>query len=79
MLIMYCSAIFYFASSLSPEKRTLIKANPLYGIIHNFRRALFGQPFDMTLLAYTFGVSVVAIAIGMFVFYRKQDTFILNI
>lgn len=79
MLIMYCSAIFYFASSLSPQKRTLIKANPLYGIIHNFRRALFGQPFDMTLLAYTFGVSVVAIGIGMFVFYRKQDTFILNI
>lgn len=79
MLIMYCSAIFYFASSLSPQKQTLIKINPLYGIIHNFRRALFGQPFDMALLGYTFGISIVAIGIGMFVFYRKQDTFILNI
>lgn len=79
MLIMYCSAIFYFASSLSPAKQTLIKVNPLFGIIYNFRRALFGQPFDMTLLAYTFGVSIAAVGIGMFIFYRKQDTFILNI
>lgn len=79
MLIMYCSAIFYFASSLSSQKQTLIKINPLFGIIHNFRRALFGQPFDMPLLGYTFGISIIAIGIGMFVFYRKQDTFILNI
>ena len=79
MLIMYCSAIFYFASSLGPQKQALIRANPLFGIIHNFRRALFGQPFDMTLLAYTFGVSIVAMGVGMFVFYHKQDTFILNI
>ncbi len=79
MLIMYCSAIFYFAGSLSPAKQTMIKLNPLFGIIQNFRRALFGQPFDMPLLAYTFGISVLALGIGMFVFYRKQDTFILNI
>ncbi len=79
MLIMYCSAIFYFASSLSPAKQTMIKLNPLFGIILNFRRALFGQPFDMPLLGYTFGVSVLALGIGLFVFYRKQDTFILNI
>ena len=79
MLIMYCSAIFYFASSLSPAKQTMIKMNPLFGIIQNFRRALFGQPFDMPLLGYTFGVSVLALGIGMIVFYRKQDTFILNI
>lgn len=79
MLVMYCSAIFYFASSLSPAKQTLIKVNPLFGIIHNFRRALFGQPFDMALLGYTFGISVVAIILGMVIFYRKQDTFILNI
>lgn len=79
MLIMYCSAIFYFASSLKGTTAFVIKMNPLFGIINNFRRALFGQPFDMTLLGYTFGVSVVAIGIGMFLFYRKQDTFILNI
>lgn len=79
MLIMYCSAIFYFASRLGDTTRKVVKLNPLFGIIDNFRRSLFGQPFDMTLLAYTFGVSAVLIGIGMFLFYRKQDTFILNI
>ncbi len=79
MLIMYCSAIFYFASSLGDTTRKVVKLNPLFGIIDNFRRSLFGQPFDMTMLAYTFGVSAVLIGIGMFLFYRKQDTFILNI
>ena len=79
MLIMYCSAIFYFASRLKGAGGMLIKINPLYGIIDNFRRALFGQHFDMVLLGYTFGVSIVAFLLGMFMFYKKQDTFILNI
>ena len=72
MLIMYCSAIFYFASNMSGDTQKLVKLNPLFGVIDNFRRAFFGQPFDMRLLLYT---SV----IGMIVFYRKQDSFILNI
>ena len=79
MLIMYCSAIFYFASRLKGAGGMLIIINPLYGIIDNFRRALFGQHFDMVLLGYTFGVSIVAFLLGMFMFYKKQDTFILNI
>ena len=79
MLIMYCSAIFYFASRLKGYKGMLIKLNPLFGIIDNFRRALFGQPFDMVMLGYTFGVSFAALALGMILFYKKQDTFILNI
>lgn len=79
MLIMYCSAIFYFASRLGATTRTVIKLNPLFGIIDNFRRSMFGQPFDMKLLVYTFGVSFVLLGFGMFVFYKKQDTFILNI
>ncbi len=79
MLIMYCSAIFYFASRLKGISRTIIELNPLYGIIHNFRRALFGQPFDMKLLCYTLIVSVVSLIVGFYAFYKKQDTFILNI
>ncbi len=79
MLIMYCSAIFYFASELSEKIQTVLRLNPLFGIIDNFRRSLFGQPFDLPLLGYTFGISVLLLGIGMFLFYRKQDTFILNI
>nr|MBP3597981.1 ABC transporter permease [Eubacterium sp.] len=79
MLIMYCSAIFYFASAMEPDIQALLRLNPLFGIIDNFRRSLFGQPFDLPLLGYTFGISVLFIGVGMFLFYRKQDTFILNI
>lgn len=79
MLIMYCSAIFYFASQLGNKTQAVIRLNPLFGIIDNFRRSLFGQPFDLPLLGYTFGISALLIGIGMFLFYRKQDTFILNI
>lgn len=79
MLIMYCSAIFYFASNLSGVVQKLIKLNPLFGVIHNFRRCFFGQPMDMTLFVYTSGISIVALLFGLFIFYKKQDSFILNI
>ena len=79
MLIMYCSAIFYFASNMSGDTQKLVKLNPLFGVIDNFRRAFFGQPFDMRLLLYTSVFAVGTLVIGMIVFYRKQDSFILNI
>lgn len=79
MLIMYCSAIFYFVSNMSGSTQKLVKVNPLFGIIDNFRRAFFGQPFDMTLLLYTSVFAIGTLLVGMFVFYKKQDSFILNI
>lgn len=79
MLIMYCSAIFYFVDSMSVDKQRLIKLNPLFGVINNFRRSFFGQPFDMNLLIYTSVFAVGTLLVGMAVFYRKQDSFILNI
>lgn len=79
MLIMYCSAIFYYVDHMSGDTQKLIKLNPLFGVIHNFRRAFFGQPYDMTLFIYTSVFAIVTLLVGMFVFYRKQDSFILNI
>lgn len=79
MLIMYCSAIFYFPDRLGAEALTLVRLNPLYGVIYNFRMALFGHPFDMQLMIYTWGVTAALMGIGIYVFYRKQDRFILNI
>lgn len=79
MLIMYCSAIFYFVDQMSDSAQRLIKLNPLFGIINNFRRTFFGQPFDMTLLLYTSVVAVLAFLVGIVAFYKKQDSFILHI
>ncbi|MEE3468074.1 MAG: ABC transporter permease [Eubacterium sp.] len=79
MLIMYCSAIFYFPDRLGEEAVMLLKLNPLYGIIHNFRVSFFGHPFDGTLMLYTWGVALAVLGIGLYAFYRKQDKFILYI
>ena len=79
MLIMYCSAIFYFPDRLGEEAVMLLKLNPLFGIIHNFRVSFFGHPFDGTLMLYTWGVTGVVLLIGLYAFYRKQDKFILYI
>ena len=79
MLIMYCSAIFYFPDRLGEEAVMLLKLNPLFGIIHNFRVSFFGHPFDGTLMLYTWGVTIVILGLGLYAFYRKQDKFILYI
>ena len=79
MLIMYCSAIFYFVDRMSENTQMLVKLNPLFCVINNFRRTLFGQPLDMTLLLYSSVFAVGTLVIGMFIFYKKQDSFILSI
>ncbi|MBP1754823.1 MAG: putative rane protein [Firmicutes bacterium] len=80
MLIMYTSAIFYKVSMLNlGHKAWMLKLNPLYVIIANFRCAVFGTPMsNMSLLLsaiYSFG----SLIVGFLLFYRKQDKFILNI
>jgi len=76
---MYCSAIFYYTKNMNDSTLKLLKYNPLYGIITNFRRSLFGLGFDMNLLLYSGAISVVMLLLGIFLFYKKQDDFILNI
>lgn len=80
MLIMYASAIFYHPEKiLQGRKGFILKLNPLFGVIHNFRSAIFGEPMYMKYLWYSLGVSVFCLIVGCIMFYRKQDEFILNI
>ena len=79
MLIMYCSAIFYYAERMKGTSLMLIKINPMFGIIDNFRRCIFGRGFDVKLLIYTSSFSVVVLIVGILLFYKKQDDFILSI
>lgn len=78
MLIMYASAIFYQVGDVMSKKNAWIfKLNPLYAVIVNFRNAVFGQSMDFQAMCYAFGFGVASILIGVFVFYKKQDKFIL--
>lgn len=80
MIIMYASAIFY-----KPEKLFasgygwILKCNPLYLIIHNFRQAVFGHPMNLKFLAASALFAVVSVIAGLYFFYKKQDEFILHI
>ena len=80
MLIMYTSAIFYRVDILHlGDKEWVLMLNPLYVIISNFRSAVFGSPMNQTALLLSAVYSFVALFIGILLFYKKQDDFILNI
>ena len=80
MIIMYASAIFY-----KPEKLLksgfgwILKCNPLYLLIHNFRQAVFGMPMNMKFLAASIVFAIVSVIVGLIFFYKKQDEFILHV
>ena len=60
----------------------LFRCNPLYGIITMFRDCvLFGKGIDFTSAYFIMSasVSVLSVIVGLFVFYKKQDDFILHI
>ncbi len=90
MLIMYCSAIFYKLNDIGGAAKSVLRWNPLYCIISNFRTVLMekGSLFYgtdtaglscPTMLVYSAVFSVVALIIGIILFKRHQDRFILHI
>lgn len=81
-LIMYMSAIFYYPDKVFEKadwKANIISANPLFCIIKNFRNCMFGNAFEWNLFLYSTLFSIVCIVLGVFMFVKKQDKFILEI
>ena len=80
MIIMYASAIFYYPERLMKSGYAwVLKCNPLYLLIHNFRQAVFGHPMNMKFLAASVLFAIVSLIVGLIFFYKKQDEFILYI
>lgn len=77
MMIMYTSAIFYDASSVKAQ--WIFNYNPIYHIIVNFRNCIYGQPIDTRAFCISVAYSFGSLIIGIWLFYRKQDKFILYI
>ena len=57
----------------------VLRVNPLYSIIENARAILFGDPINWTSILYASAFSLVCLIIGLIVFQRNQDKFILKI
>lgn len=80
MMIMYMSAIFYEADALLESSYGfLIRYNPLYALITNFRNAVYGKPLDMFYMVYPLVLSLIILVIGVLFFHKKQDRFVLYI
>lgn len=78
MILMYASAIFYPASILPPEYQIIFDINPLYAIISCVRSTLlYGTLFNPEQLYFSAISAIVALTVGIIVFYRYQNKFLL--
>lgn len=72
---MVASPIFYPITLLSEKWKLVFALNPLTGILEGFRSALFGTPFDWTVIGISTVSIVVIVLISLFVFKRMEDDF----
>lgn len=80
MLIMYTCAIFYKPEKLlNSEHAWVLKVNPLYSVIDVFRAGIYGRTPDRWALMYALGFGLCSLLLGIWVFHKKQDKFILHI
>lgn len=82
MIIMYTCAIFYPAERLyHTGKGWVLDMNPLYSLIAMFRAAVYSTPLSNEAghLAFATIFSFGTLLIGMIMFYKKQDKFILYV
>lgn len=80
MLVMYTCAIFYYPEKiLGSSVGWILKYNPLFCIISNFRSCVFGHSMDMWMLGYSAVFAIVSVLFGIIIFDKNQDKFILYI
>ncbi len=85
MMLFYVTPIMYKLdtlqrSGINGAVLSVLKLNPLYSIIEMFRSCvLYCEMWDWKYFAYALGSSVVILVVGLVVFYKKQDKFILHI
>lgn len=75
-LLMYVTPVIYPTSSISHKYQVLIQFNPMSSVVEAFRYAFLGAgTVDLGQLAYSFGVMLVVIIIGVVMFNRVEATF----
>ncbi|MBU4536308.1 MAG: hypothetical protein KKF16_11015 [Euryarchaeota archaeon] len=77
---MYATPIFYPAEIVPESFRFIQTFNPIYAVMNSCRAVfLDGTLYDPMQLLFAMASGIIALLIGLFVFYRYQDKFILNI
>ena len=80
LIIMYMCAIFYYPEKLMNSGYDwILKYNPLYHIIDMCRGALLGYSVGLDKYLYVAVWGIASLIIGIVLFKKKQDEFILHI
>lgn len=80
LLLMYGSAIFYPASIIPPKYQILLTINPFYAIIECLRTVIInGTLYNPATLLYATLFAITTLVIGMGLFYRYQNQFLLHL
>ncbi|MDL2246087.1 ABC transporter permease [Methanobrevibacter sp. OttesenSCG-928-K11] len=80
MLLSFMTPLFYPIEIIPAEFRLAFDLNPLYAGVASFRAIILDGTFPPTEpLLYLIITSILSLIIGVFVFYKYQDKFVLNI
>lgn len=80
MLLMYLTPIFYPESIIPAQFMSVYKLNPLYHILRFMRSILIdGVSLEPKAYLYCFALCALPFLIGILVFRKNQDKFVLNI
>lgn len=78
--LMYLTPVIYPIENLPPLVYRIVRINPLTSMLIMFRNAImYDLPPGVLNTAVSAVASAAALGIGLYIFYKQQDTFILNI
>ncbi|HSW89397.1 MAG TPA: ABC transporter permease [Patescibacteria group bacterium] len=75
MLWMYMTPIVYPLSLVPDRYVKLYKLNPMVGIIEGYRSALFGYPFETSIILWSVAISIIVFFAGFILFKRSEKIF----
>ena len=80
MLLSFMTPLFYPIEIIPQEFLFFFKVNPLYAAVSSIRDIVLYGAFPQTkFLLYLIITSIIALVIGVYLFYRYQDEFVINI
>jgi len=79
-MLMYGSALFYPVTIVPEKFQIFFTLNPIFAIISLFRDSFYsGTPYDLFNVLYASIFSIFLLILGIVVFYKYQDKFILHL
>lgn len=80
MLLSFMTPLFYPIEIIPEQFLFFFKINPLYAAVSSFRDIVLYGAFPQTkFLLYLIITSIFALIVGIYLFYRYQDEFVINI